>query len=399
MIKFQFYLKEAASEEKLKHLEHAEDHVINSGFDGFAHAYHNLQDVHDQLSGKKSKTKITTKYDGSPSIVFGHHPETGKFFVASKSAFNKDPKINHTEEDIDRNHGHAPGLAEKLKIALKHLPKVSPKTGVYQGDVMHSGIKSKTNPGGDVTQDHFQAGSKYHFQANPSGIKYSTNTNSTEGKKIATSKFGVAVHTAYSGDTIGGLKAEYGIDTSKFKAHPDVHVIDVTDDAKHANMTPDQHATFKKHLDTATKAFKEAPKSAYKALEGHKEHLKTYINKTVREGTTPNVEGYTEHVKEIHAKGIAGVKTAKAITTKTEKMQGDLAHIDKHKENFNKIFDMHHHLQAAKDQLVKALSAKPKFESSMKGNPTKPEGYVAIRDNRPTKLVDRAEFSRMNFLR
>lgn len=64
MIKFQFYLKEAASEEKLKHLEHAEDHVINSGFDGFAHAYHNLQDVHDQLSGKKNKTKITTKYDG-----------------------------------------------------------------------------------------------------------------------------------------------------------------------------------------------------------------------------------------------------------------------------------------------------------------------------------------------
>ena len=153
MIKFQFYLKEAASEEKLKHLEHAEDHVINSGFDGFAHAYHNLQDVHDQLSGKKSKTKITTKYDGSPSIVFGHHPETGKFFVASKSAFNKDPKINHTEEDIDRNHGHAPGLAEKLKIALKHLPKVVPKTGVYQGDVMHSGIKNKTN-----TADEF-----FHF--------------------------------------------------------------------------------------------------------------------------------------------------------------------------------------------------------------------------------------------
>jgi len=395
MIKFQFYLKEAASEEKLKHLEHAEDHVINSGFDGFAHAYHNLQDVHDHLSGKKSKTKITTKYDGSPSIVFGHHPETGKFFVASKSAFNKDPKINHTEEDIDRNHGHAPGLAEKLKIALKHLPKVAPKTGVYQGDVMHSGIKNETNSTGDVTEE----GGKYHFQANPSGIKYSTKTSSPEGKKITTSKFGVAVHTAYSGDTIGGLKAEYGIDTSKFKAHPDVHVIDVTDDAKHADMTPDQHATFKKHLETATRTFKETPKTAYKALEGHQEHLKTYVNKTVREGTTPNVEGYTEHVKGIHAKGIAGVKTVKAVTTKTEKMQGDLAHINKHKDNFNKIFDMHHHLQAAKDQLVKALSAKPKFESSMKGTPTKPEGYVAIRDNRPTKLVDRAEFSRMNFLR
>jgi hypothetical protein len=93
----------AASEEKLTHLEHAEDHVINDGMEGFAHAYHNLEDVKDQVNGKKNKTKIATKYDGSPSIVFGHHPETGAFFVASKSVFNKDPKLNYTHEDIEKN--------------------------------------------------------------------------------------------------------------------------------------------------------------------------------------------------------------------------------------------------------------------------------------------------------
>ena len=81
---------------------------------------------------------VTTKYDGSPSIVFGTHPETGRFFVASKSAFNKDPKINYTPEDIERNHGHAPGLVEKLKGALEHLPKIMPRNGgVYQGDLMY----------------------------------------------------------------------------------------------------------------------------------------------------------------------------------------------------------------------------------------------------------------------
>lgn len=74
----------------------------------------------------------------SPSIVFGHHPKTGKFFVASKSAFNKNPKINYTEKDIDRNHGHAPGLSSKLKSALKHFPKVTPKKGIYQGDLMYT---------------------------------------------------------------------------------------------------------------------------------------------------------------------------------------------------------------------------------------------------------------------
>ena len=89
-----------------------------------------------------------------------------------------------------------------------------------------------------------------------------------------------------------------------------------------------------------------------------------------------------------------------------DKMQEDLAHVNKHSDKFQKILDMHHHLQAAKDQLVHSLSAKPKFEHSIPepgstkitgGKPAKPEGFVVIRNNRPTKFVDRAEFSRANF--
>ncbi len=64
MISLQTFIIEAASEEKLTHLEHAEDHVINSGEKGFTHAFHNLEDVKDQIQGKKNSTKVTTKYDG-----------------------------------------------------------------------------------------------------------------------------------------------------------------------------------------------------------------------------------------------------------------------------------------------------------------------------------------------
>ena len=282
MFTLQRYLTEAASEEKLTHLEHAEDHVINSGMEGFAHAFHNLEDVKDQLQGKKNKTKITTKYDGSPSIVFGHNPDNGQFFVASKSAFNVNPKLNYTFEDIEENHGHAPGLVQKLKSALEHLPKVAPRAGVYQGDVMHSGgIKSESNPHGDIMDE----GGKYHFK--PNTITYSTPHGSDEGKKLATSKFGIAVHTAYSGNKFSDLKAEYGADLSHFNKHPDVHMIDVSDDVKHATLSKDHEHTYNHHMEQARKAFVETDKSAYKAMEGHQEHLKTYINKTVREDTKP----------------------------------------------------------------------------------------------------------------
>jgi hypothetical protein len=138
MTTFKDFLSEDTSEEKLKHLEHAEDHVIHGGAAGFSHAYHNLKDVHDRLTGKQNATKVTMKYDGSPSVIFGTNPENGKFFVATKSAFNKNPKINYTPEDIEKNHGHAPGLVQKLKAALAHLPKTTPKKGVFQGDIMHT---------------------------------------------------------------------------------------------------------------------------------------------------------------------------------------------------------------------------------------------------------------------
>lgn len=396
MYTFKTYLTEAASEEKLKHLEHAEDHIMNAGMEGFAHAYHNLEDVHDQLHGKKNKTTIMTKYDGSPSIVFGHHPETGRFFVASKSAFNKNPKINYTPSDIDKNHGHAPGLAAKLKQALHYLPKVAPDKGVYQGDLMHSGVKSKSNPEGDIESK----GGKYHFK--PNTITYSTPHNSAEGKNIAKSKLGIVVHTAYKGKNFADLKADYAPDLSHFTHHPDVHMIDNRNDVPSAKMTPDQHETYTKHLEQAKHIFTSTPKEAYNVMSGehsdHADHLKTYINKTVREGTTPSVAGYQEHLKDMHTKAIAKVKTQKAVQSKLGEMENDIKHVNDNKEHFNSILQMHHHIQAAKDQLVHALSAHPKFEHTINGVKSKPEGYVVVRNNRPTKLVDRAEFSRANFL-
>ena len=87
-MRFTTFLKEQAEEDKLKHLEHVEDHVIHGGKEGFGHAFHTLNDVHNKLQGKGGDdTQVTMKYDGSPAVIFGNHPKTGKFFVSSKSAF------------------------------------------------------------------------------------------------------------------------------------------------------------------------------------------------------------------------------------------------------------------------------------------------------------------------
>lgn len=385
MIRFQSFLREMteADEAKLKHLEHAEDHPINAGHEGVVHALNNLKDVHRKLRGRDNDTKITMKYDGSPSVVFGHHPENGKFFVASKSVFNKNPKLNYTEADIEKNHGHAPGLVEKLKHALKHLPKVVPPRGVYQGDIMHTK--------GDVKEK----GGKVHFT--PNTITYSAPKGSAHGKAAMNSKVGVAVHTAYKGDSLEGMKAQYAPDLSHFGNHPDVHLISTEHKLDKAKYTPEQQAKFNEHYKKAVRTARQIPQEGHEAIAGHRIPLKTYINSTVRAGTDPSVHGFMKHYQNAHQKGIDKVKTEKAKQAKTVEMQRALQDVHDNKQHFENVLALHKHLQGAKDTLTHSLASHAEFGHHIRGKKSKPEGFVVVRNNRPTKFVDRAEFSRANF--
>ena len=380
-------LVESANEEKLTHLEHAEDHPINAGHEGAQHAINTLRQTANALQNKPSKAKIMTKFDGSPSIVFGHHPETGKFFVASKSAFNKTPKLNYTPEDIEKNHGHAPGLVSKLKSALEHLPKTAPKSGVYQADIMHT------------PEDVKHSNGKVHFK--PNTITYSASGNSAEGEKIKRSKIGIAVHTAYHGKTLDSMKAEYGADLSHFKEHPDAHVIHTHFKPEHASFSGKDTKEFNAHIQAASSMAKKIKPEHYGALDdhNHKEHLKTYINSTVRNNTAPSVEGYKKHLEERGDKEAGKVKTMLAQDRKKKVYTDAAEHVEQNKEHFGNILSLHHHLQKAKNTLVHAMSRKSDFEHHIAGQKTKPEGFVSVINNRPTKLTDRYEFNRMNFLK
>lgn len=379
-----FLLEATANEEKLTHLEHAEDHPINAGEEGFNHTFNTLHGVHEALRGKKSKVTISTKYDGSPSVVFGHHPETGRFFVSSKSAFNVNPKLNYTHADIEKNHGHAPGLVSKLKAALEHLPKVTPTSGVYQGDFMYNKADNDVESKSD----------SYHFK--PNTITYSAKKNSEHGEQIKNSKIGVVVHTAYHGDTLQNMKASYNADLSHFGKHEDVHLISPKFDSKKAHYTPEAQKQFTDHMQKAINA--NSKLGDYSHLEGHREHLKTYINSTVRDDVTPSVEGYKTHLDAHFLKKAQALKTDAGKQRQHQMGAQHLAHVDKNKKHFENTLQVHKHLQAAKNVLVNALSSHQDFHHTIGGKQVKPEGHVAVINNRPTKLVDRSEFSRQNFL-
>ena len=107
-----------------KHLEHLEDSI----FDGRRVAL-------DAVKQAALCRKVSVKWDGAPAIVFGTNPENGKFFVGTKSVFNKKlVKINYTNEDIDQN--HTGRVADILRLCLYHLPRIS---GIVQADFIGVG--------------------------------------------------------------------------------------------------------------------------------------------------------------------------------------------------------------------------------------------------------------------
>ena len=120
---------------KNKHLEHPEDSILNKGREGALEVLKYL---------KSKKNEISVKYDGAPAIVWGRNPENGKFFVGTKSVFNKvKVKINYTHNDIEVNHGHIPRVASILHLCFEKLPRYD---GIFQGDFIGYGGTDTFDP-------------------------------------------------------------------------------------------------------------------------------------------------------------------------------------------------------------------------------------------------------------
>lgn len=395
MLGFKDFLTEGAPAEegaKLKHITHAEDRPLFHGADGFNHAYNALYGAHFHTKQGMNSNKLTMKYDGSPSIVYGHNPENNKFFVASKSAFNKNPKLNYTPEDIEKNHGHAPGLVEKLKAGLEHLPKIAPKKGVYQGDVMytHNDLKKE--------------GDKTSFT--PNTITYTA--SGEKAKAINKSKMGVVTHTKYEGTNLANMSATGNVSESEFGTHPDMFHHTASYDAAGAKYSPQSQQKVLGELSKAKTIHEKHGDKMYKAIlpehSGENGHLATYINHTVRTGETPSTEGFKDHVSGQLKKKFDKIKTPAKKQEIINDADRQLKHIDKNKEHYDNLLKMHGHLQNAKNELVNSLETNEgSYAHAIGGVASKPEGFVYNHTHNgvtePTKLVNRAEFARQNLLK
>ena len=113
---------------KNKHLEHPEDLILTGDL--------------SVLDWFTADSTISVKIDGAPAIVWGRNPANGKFFVGTKSVFNKVKiKINHSHEEIDANHEGK--VADILHSCFDYLPRTD---GIIQGDFIGVGGSDTYRP-------------------------------------------------------------------------------------------------------------------------------------------------------------------------------------------------------------------------------------------------------------
>jgi len=400
-MKFIEYLKES-KEGKNVHLEHIEDEVLNGGVAGARSAINFLQSLRNMLAGHaESKVNITTKWDGAPAIFCGVNPENGKFFVGTKSIFNKNAKLNYTDNDIDENHP-AEGLNNKLKYALEHLSKLGIK-GVLQGDMMFTK--------GDLKKETIDGESYITFQ--PNTIVYAVPTSSKLAQTMMAAQIGVVFHTTYSGKTMEDMRATFNVDLGGLKTTKNVWYRDAsfTDASGTATFTEAETKQISRILSQAGTLFQSIPGLTLNRISASDvllTYIKTFNNAKVREGkkitdTRIHTIELIKYVESQLNKKIQEVKRQdskkKYIAEKTEVMRFFRAAAPALKSTF----DLMNLLVDAKLMIVRKLETIRSIGTFVRTDDgfriTAPEGFVAVDrlKGNAVKLIDRMEFSQANF--
>ena len=398
MLDFYQYL----TEDKNTHLEHLEDDILNNGVRGGNNAINFLYSLKDMLQGRsRGKFNVTVKWDGAPAIFAGTNPDNGKFFVGTKSIFNKTPKINYTDADIDANHGG--GLAEKLKASLRYFKGLG-IPGIWQGDLLYTSDDLKTaNVGGDDC-----------VIFTPNTITYAVAVNSVVGKTIQRSKIGVVWHTSYSGKTMESLSAKFGVNAQTLKRSRNVWSTDATfkDTSGNVTFTAAEAKKFQGVLNMAAGSIKKAGNYLNQMqkithAEAPANVLKIFLNSYIRGGEKiQNTRKVTEFFEKYYVarldKKIKSVRSA-AGKKKWEQVKKDgVLEYNKYKRDLYFVIASYISLQTAKTMVLQKLNRAENIGTFIKTSNgyrvTAPEGFVAIdRIGRALKLVDRLEFSRANF--
>ena len=389
------------------HLEHIEDEIFNSGIDGGRASINFIRSLRDMLvSGSKRSVNVTVKWDGAPAIFCGNDPETGKFFVAKKSLFNKTPKFYTSIAEIDADLDGQ--LADKFKACYNNLKNIGIKD-ILQGDLMFTK--------GDLEKQDINGESYETFQ--PNTIMYAVPSTSKLASTMRAAQVGIVFHTTYTGDSLMNLKATFGANISSLKKTSKVWMDDAeyNDVSGTATFTQKDSAEITRLMSRTGKVFQKIKAPQLKKFLDMQNKIdagltyKTYHNSKVREGTNflrlnykKHADEYLKFVEDKMDTQIGKLKSDSAKKTKEKNKNILLTEVRKNLILLKTLVEFQALINYAKIKILTKVNKASQMTAMFvkKGNGfdvVAPEGFVAIDNNLggAVKLVDRMEFSLNNF--
>ena len=385
---------------QLKHLEHLEDEMLNYGVEGCKAAVSFLKELRKMLGQQESSGFMQTKWDGAPSIICGTHPETGLFFVGTKSVFNKtEPKVCYSDETVDA--WYEGDLAEKLKYSLKYFSKLNIE-GVVQGDLLFTT---------DLRKEKVNGEELYTFR--PNTITYGIPVSHDIGKKAGRAKIGVVFHTHYTGDELATMQARAG---ARVKGSNDALVVQNDTPMDRVGFSRTEMNKFDRHVSKIERMcqicgdFLDELVGAQGKTGDAKFHissfLKPFFNDQIRNARSiGNVDEAMYDLLNFYGdkmeKELAKIKTVANRTKKCALVYNSQNYVVDNVYKFKAMLALYKELQAVKQMVIDKLDHLEEFRTYVQTDKgykvTTPEGYVLHKDGSMIKFVNRLEFAYNNF--
>lgn len=216
------------------HIEHLEDLIFSSGFNGAKSAFNYIENLRRMFANGQGKIgKVKERWDRGLNIICGIDPEDGQFFVGTEAALQQKEAACKSKADIYKFYGYDDAVTKQLKIALKYLPSLQIGS-VLGGSLLFTADNILiTNTDGSPT---------YTFS--PKNITYAVEVDSDLGNRLSAAKIGIIFHTTYDGNSLTAMTPTNEANITGLKSNKNVWMDDDTykDYTGIASLTPEENA-------------------------------------------------------------------------------------------------------------------------------------------------------------
>ena len=358
---FRIVLTEAAKVGR--EYNHVEDLVFIDGSAGANKA----ADILEKLGSDSGDVAI--KWDGNPTIYWGREPN-GEFVLVGKNGWGRNKStsaedlanfIKNSGKGVEAEPWRADFGAEMSEV-FNLMQAATPKDfrGYVYGDLLYSPRKPFSTTDGAV-------------EFEPNKVKYTVDTNSELGKRIANSKVGVVVHTKF--DEWGGKSGTPIKDVGELNSQ-DAVVLGQTYVTHQPEVNTDEVNEIRAMVQKYGKVIDQflAPVAG---LSDMKNIIYTYVNQMTRSRQLDNLEnGFFDWLK---GSKVSANKQAK-IADMNERMPKALP----------ATFALVKKVMTVKDHIIDQLDDADADVKATTAGEKGGEGYVALGSK--TKLVPRTRW-------